>query len=313
LQGGIWTWNGISPNYSKTVTTTNAAHQACKRKGIGEVFATLWGDNGGETDMWSGLLGLQLYAEHGFSREIPDDGRLARRFHACTGGKAEDFLALNGLDETPGVALGNEKHSNPSKYLLFQDVLLGLFDANVKDLGAEIAAHYERLAARLANASSDSWGSLFGFYEQLSRVLAEKTNVGVMLKAAYDSKDQAALRSITEDVLPALVEGVDRLRFAHRKLWLESYKPFGWEVLDIRYGGLKSRLETAIYRLKGYLEGGIDRIEELEEERLKFDWNGFGKEMPIGWCNTSLLVLIDSQKSVVGKFKHLTSTFGFCF
>jgi hexosaminidase len=48
-------------------------------------------------------------------------------------------------------------------------------------------------------------------------------------------------------------------------------KPFGWEVIDIRYGGILSRLETVEYRLHQWLDGSISRIEELEEERLFFD------------------------------------------
>ena len=43
----------------------------------------------------------------------------------------------------------------------------------------------------------------------------------------------------------------------------------------MRFGNLLSRIETAEYRLGQYLNGEIDKIEELEEERLYFhldDW-----------------------------------------
>ncbi|WP_247740854.1 hypothetical protein [Cohnella sp. LGH] len=59
-------------------------------------------------------------------------------------------------------------------------------------------------------------------------------------------------------------------------------KPFGWEVLDIRYGGALARLDTAIERLAGYLSGRVERLEELEECRLYFDgprtneWHSIG-------------------------------------
>lgn len=51
--------------------------------------------------------------------------------------------------------------------------------------------------------------------------------------------------------------------------WFSTYKPFGWEVLDLRYGGLQSRLETMHERLIAYLdvkESSVTKLEELEVE-----------------------------------------------
>ena len=31
---------------------------------------------------------------------------------------------------------------------------------------------------------------------------------------------------------------------SHRSNWFAMYKPFGWDVLDLRYGGLLNRMET---------------------------------------------------------------------
>ena len=65
--------------------------------------------------------------------------------------------------------------------------------------------------------------------------------------------------------------------------WLATYKPFGWEVLDLRYGGVLARIDTAIYRIEQYLSGEINKLEELEQTRLGFDMNprpdnaGFGR------------------------------------
>ena len=48
-------------------------------------------------------------------------------------------------------------------------------------------------------------------------------------------------------------------------------KPFGWEVHDIRYGGQIMRFCTVKERISDYINGKIDSIAELEEERLRFD------------------------------------------
>ena len=52
---------------------------------------------------------------------------------------------------------------------------------------------------------------------------------------------------------------------------MEYNKPFGWEVYDIRYGGLLARFDTVKERLGAYLAGETDRLEELEERRLRLD------------------------------------------
>ena len=55
------------------------------------------------------------------------------------------------------------------------------------------------------------------------------------------------------------------------KQWFKENRPFGWEVLDIRLGGVKARLESAAQRVTDYLQGRTARIEELEEPRLVLD------------------------------------------
>lgn len=267
--GGVWTWNGIAPNYGKTVETTNAALQACKDEGVREVFATMWGDNGAETSLFSALAGLQLFAEHGYADEV-DDGLLAERIEFCTGSPMADFYLLNRFDETPGVEKNNMQESNPSKFLLWQDVLIGLYDDNIKDL--PMNHHYEQLFYDLTDVveRTGSWQTMFRFYQQLAKVLRVKSELGLQIKAAYDKGDRDKLRALT-GTLETLRRDVDLLREFHRTLWFEENKPFGWEVLDMRYGGLLSRLETARHRLIDYLDGRIPAIEELEAERLYFD------------------------------------------
>lgn len=140
--GGIWTWNGIAVHYDKTFATTNAGLTACKEEKIEEIFATMWGDNGAETNIFSALLGLQLYAEHGYADEV-DDQKLRKRFKICTGGEAEAFTSLSKLDHIPGAAPETALlPSNPSKFLLWQDILIGLFDRHIEEINA---AEYHRI------------------------------------------------------------------------------------------------------------------------------------------------------------------------
>lgn len=135
-----------------------------------------------------------------------------------------------------------------------------------------MAGHYARLeqSIRSRRDKSAELDYLFEVPEKLCGVLKRKSEIGIELKRAYDAKDNDKLREIATEVLPVIAEAVRELRGAHRAQWLRMFKPFGWEVIDIRYGGVVNLLDTAAYRLLDYVEGRIDRIEELEQERLVY-------------------------------------------
>ncbi len=267
--GGLWTWTGICANYKNAINNTHAALDACKKQGIKEVIATMWGDNGGECNMFSALLGLQLYAEHGYSKELDID-KLKRRVKFCTGIEFDAFHDLIRMNEAPGENAG-QYESNPSKLLLWQDILIGLFDKDVE--AVDMNSHYFDLEKVFNNHRQQNKDSdfIFGVTEKLCAVLKLKSNLGLQLKKAYDDKNIEELETIAYLILPNLKKNVKILRSEHREQWFSTYKPFGWEIIDIRYGGLIARIDTAIKRLTDYLDGKINKIEELEEERLHFD------------------------------------------
>lgn len=119
---------------------------------------------------------------------------------------------------------------------------------------------------------------------QLAQVLQNKGTIVIKLKHAYDTLDTTALRHVADVTLEKLIRNVHALLDAHRRQWFELYKPFGWEVIDIRYGGLTNRLDIAVHRINAYLNGDITTIEELEQERLYFSPN-VDKSTTLGWCS----------------------------
>ncbi|MFC7679046.1 beta-N-acetylhexosaminidase [Paenibacillus sp. GCM10028914] len=283
--GAVWIFNTFGVNYGLSLNATDVALQVCKKEGIREVYATMWGDDGNEGNPFAALLGLQLYAEHAYSEQPPTQAQLAERVKFCTGIDMETFLQLKDLDEIPGQEPNNAKQSNPSKFLLYQDVLLGLFDKQIE--GLEVANHYANLeqsihARRDPNAELDY---LFEMPEKLSAVLKRKSEIGIALKRAYDEKDIDTLRTIAKNVLPEISKSVQELRAAHRTQWLRMFKPFGWEVIDIRYGGIITRLDTASLRIIDYVEERIPKIEELEQERLVYSTTNRSNNKGVGWCS----------------------------
>lgn len=268
--GGIWCWNGYAVDYDKTFATSEPALEACKEAGVREVIATLWGDGGSESNVYESLLGMQLYAEHGYA-EKPDPEKLKKRFRFCTGCRYEDFYGITLLDKLPGMrAQEGWRYTNPSRYLMWQDPLLGLFDKNIEGLG--MGRHYAGLEKEFGAGAgrNGEFGFLFRFLQKVASVLSEKSEIGIAVTDAYRNRDEKELKRLAEEVLPDLRRRVEDLRLFHRRLWMETYKPVGWEVLDIRYGGLLARLGTAEDRLRAYLNGETDSLEELGQERLCF-------------------------------------------
>ncbi|WP_062354022.1 beta-N-acetylhexosaminidase [Bacillus kwashiorkori] len=267
--GGAWTWNGIVPNYGKAVVTTEAAIAACKKEGVKEIFVTMWGDNGAETPLSTAYPILQLFAEHTYHENVTLE-QVAERFAYSCNGRFADFMTLKYLDETPGVMEDNMNTSMTSKVLLYQDILIGLYDENAR--GLRLGEHYESLVLKIEKAKRDNpeWEALFGFYEQLAMVLIEKAEIGLKLQAVYEKDDRETMREMLKTIESIRVN-VDILRKKHRDLWFATCKPFGWEVIDIRYGGVITRIDSVIYRINKWLNGEIERLEELEEERLRHD------------------------------------------
>lgn len=154
-----------------------------------------------------------------------------------------------------GLVVEHGDTSNPSEYLLWQDVLLGLFDKHIE--GLDVSQHYHLLTDRLTELAKGSVqaGRIFEIPARMSAVLKIKADLGVRLKMAYDTADRQLLKLIVDHELPDLLHKVDALRISHRRLWMSTNKPFGWEVLDVHYGGLSARLQSTKDRTRDYLVG----------------------------------------------------------
>lgn len=269
--GGIWCWTSYGTDYDKTFKTTAPALAACREEGVSEVIATMWGC--AETLFLPSLMGFSYFAENTYLPEF-DMERFKQRVQFCTGIPYEDFYELTRLYKIDGQFNQEEEPPNPSSSLLWQDVLMGMYDGEMKDIPVE--EHYKACAEIFDKASKGSAlrNLIFSVPAQLSKVLSVKGEIGLKLKKAYDEKDKAALSKIANTDLMWLKDAVDTLRSEHRRVYLECNKPFGFDLVDVRYGGVIARIDTAIYRINDYLDGNVELIEELEEERLPFDPTG---------------------------------------
>ncbi|MNJ53675.1 hypothetical protein D3C77_490790 [compost metagenome] len=166
----------------------------------------------------------------------------------------------------------SDAHSiNPPKYLLYQDVLYGLFDKHV--IPQVYAAHFKRCAEFFADCVSRNpeWQEIFQTQHALSSLLELKCEAGINIRMAYLNKDQELLAKYGQVVLPELKQRAQQFITDYHAQWLDENKIFGLDVFDLRMGGLLQRIETAIRRIESYLSGELTQLEELEQEILYFD------------------------------------------
>lgn len=267
--GGAWKWNGYAPLLSHSVQASRIALAACREFSIGSVMVTGWGDDGGEASQASVLPVLCEYAESCYA-DRTDDEWLSERMLSCTGERYEDFLLLELPNLTPDNPCPGRVSVGPAKYLLYQDALLGIYDRHVdEDTYPDHFAEAARLLGEAAKRSAGC-GYLFETLSALCSALELKCALGVQLKKAYESGQRKELEALSVRTREA-ADRVEIFRRTMRKQWFLENRPFGWEVLDIRLGGVKARLDSAAERLNDYLEGRTERIEELEEPRLLLD------------------------------------------
>ena len=70
-----------------------------------------------------------------------------------------------------------------------------------------------------------------------------------------------------------LIERLDAFIDAFRTSWYIEKKTFGFDIEEIRLGGLRQRIKEARLRIEEYLSNKIDIIEELEQDVLPFIYN----------------------------------------
>lgn len=266
--GGVWTWTGFTPHNKVSEAVTKPAVDACREANVENVFFTSWGDNGAETSTFAVLPALFYAAE--LYRGNDDKELIKQRFEELFGIAYDDFCKL---DLPAGVGPnGIDCADCPDKMMLYKDPFLGYYDALITDGRAE-AEEYSKIAEQLKPfADNPEYGHLFKSAAALCEVLSVKVDLGLRTRAAYKSGDKEALKQLIEDY-KLCAEKIEAFHLAFRSSWMKEKKPHGFDVQDIRLGGLLKRLESCRQRIEGYLSGEFDSIPELCEELLPYPEN----------------------------------------
>ena len=280
--GGIWTWIGPAPSYPTTIGNTVPALRACMEAGVKTVIATAWGDNGGETNLTTALLGMQIYGEMTYTGDY-DEAFIADRFRRCCHADARAFLDLSRLNDLPGITPAPNNPTNACKFMLYQDPLVQLMEGDTRPYllskeFAELVPLYEGYAEE-----NPEYGLLFRFYTQLARVLARKSRWHELAADAVREKQRVTALALASEI-PDTVREVHALRRLWRQLWESTNKPNGFEVLEVRLAGVAARLETAGEKMQAFGLGEVEDIPELSDPSIVIKRQADGSI----WC-TNLL------------------------
>ncbi len=283
--GGAWKWHGFVPHNHFSYHASVAAFQACRKNQIDSIVITGWGDNGGEASQFSNLPALYADAEFAYTLCIEKNEAMeTEKFRVLTGITYDEFMSMDDVNLLPE---DKKRTANSSKYLLFNDVLIGTFDSVVTE---EVPTHYEAVAEQMHRlAKTSTYGYLFRTQEMLCRVLAQKSDLGIRIRQAYKNGDKATLEVIVKEDIPALLVLVDDFYHAFEKQWNLENKSFGFEVQCVRIGGLKQRLKYTKDIIEQYLANEVTQIDELEAELLPFAYYQGNDIKQLGynlWRNT---------------------------
>lgn len=269
--GGVWSWSGFTPHNEFSFRMMGAAMRSCRKNGIKNIFMTMWGDDGAECSKFAMLPALMFVAEYAKGNEDMDS--IKAKFKRIVGVDFDDYMKLDLPDdfrsEDERFSDGTLVPVNPSKYMLYSDYFNDFLDYTVVPGGNE---KYKEYAAELAAAAKKyrRFAYLFNAAAKLCEALAVKYELGYKTRAAYEAGDKDALRALAENDYPAAEKLIKAFAVAFEKQWFTENKPCGFDVQDRRLGGIIYRTSACRKRILDYVNGRIEKIEELEEELLPY-------------------------------------------
>ncbi len=250
---------GITPHIKYSLDFEKPAMQSCRENGIENVIITVWGDNGHETSPFT-ILPVLLFAKEIYDGN-EDINSIKAKFKEIFNIDFDEMLLL----DLPSALKVENNEGNMDKIMLYSDPFLGFYDCKV-DADRGEGDFYRQAAEQLKPlCSHPEFGYLFSVAQTLCEVLTVKYTLGARTRDAYKAGNISEIIPLYEKAITLL----DDFYNAIKTRWHIENKPFGFEVIDIRLGGLKQRLIHCKDVLEQYANGDIDKIEELELEIIE--------------------------------------------
>jgi len=236
--GTSYTTRGFLPIISLTFETTAPALKACLKKGVKDVWATLWGDDGCETDYFDALYGFAMYSEMCYNSD-------------CTQNDIDNMGALisNITPEIVDAIKAYFIHPYP-KTFVWADIFY-----NVMCIDFEKDTRYKDIKPAMEKCTDE-------YTRLVLDIVYTKAYIYANMQKQYKNGDDMSIYS--DSILPELLEKYKKLKDIFCKRWIETNKAFGFEVIQMRFNTSIGRIEYAIDVVKNYVAGKTKSIEELD-------------------------------------------------
>jgi hypothetical protein len=263
--GGIWCWRSLAPANTYSIRTMVPAIDACREMKVKNIVMTIWGDNGCECSRYATLPSLFYIAE--YMRGNTDEEKIKAKFKRIFG---FDYDAFMRLDELDTIHMDHKGLERASRKVLFCDLFSSIYDTCLKEGQTAV---FKGLAEELAGYAKKTrkWSYLFDNYAKMAAVFATKYELGAKTRAAYKAGDKAELLRLAKEDYTTLYKQLNEFLLSFRKQWYAENKTYGFDVQELRVGGVITRVDSCKRRLLDYCAGKIDKIEELEEELIHIE------------------------------------------
>ena len=263
--GGSWKWLGLAPNNKYAIAANINFMKASLKENIEEYTLTCWGDNGSSASIFSILPTLFAVANFSFHQ---GNKKIDYLFKDILKISFNDFLYV---DKVNNVTINDPLNAknNISRIYLYNDLLLGTYNSLIDK---DQISTYKAIKKKLNKLSkNNSFNYIFKTLFEFCRVLILKVDIMDELRIAYQDNNKEKLNEILIK-LNKLKTTFDKFYFALYEQYHLEAKGNGFDVIDIRLGGVLQRIKTTIRKLNDYLKYGT-KIDELEEIMLDFYGN----------------------------------------
>jgi len=262
--GGVWTWDGFLPNFSHTYNTMKPALECSIDRNIDFMLATLWGNDGCETDYHLALSGLAIFSEYCYrGKECTKDEIFEVSKYICGEGEELTYAISD-------FWMGESGAERVGKGIIYSDLLIDTY-CRTTDFDAVLKTYGKAL--EIIEKHKDIEG--YSYYKAVFEAAFVKAEIMGKLRHSYKSGDTETIKIISSSLIPDLRIKLRKMYEEFKKRWFMHYKAVGFERFPARFGGMDLRLEYVNETLCKYLNGEIMQIEELEEEvnhTLKQTW-----------------------------------------
>ena len=259
--GGNWVWSGFLPQVKRTDATTVPAMKVCVRHRVDTVLATMWGDDGQETDVFLAVNQLPLFSEACWLGEDVSQAHVRSMGAALSGIPDEVYEAF-------GLFNADEGGQYTGKSIVYGDLLLPIMSGE-----PNLPAAAGRASAALAVLERYPDLQAARYAAALFRLVRAKARLIPELRDAYAAGDLRRMETMADRV-SEVITLTEQLREVHRERWSLYHKRAGWELFALRYGALIGRLQDVRRELQAYVSGEEAVIDELEAPALpSYRWN----------------------------------------